>query len=99
MSDNDNKNTSLENLDWGLGKVVWAKTNMKDPDDLRWSSLAQHSIDTALVAGKVWNEFLPDAVKNVLPTYVGLNPASAGFSIFLNHEYYYFSPGIIRLAS
>lgn len=64
MSDNDNKNTNLENLDWGLGKVVWAKTNMKDPDDLRWSSLAQHSIDTALVAGKVWNEFLPDAVKN-----------------------------------
>ena len=49
---------------WGLGKVVWAKTNMKDPNDLRWSSLAQHSIDTALVAGKVWNEFLPDAVKN-----------------------------------
>ena len=64
MSDNDNKNTNLENLDWGLGKVVWAKTNMKDPDDLRWSSLAQHSIDTALVAGKVWDEFLPDAVKN-----------------------------------
>lgn len=64
MSDNDNKSTSLENLDWGLGKVVWAKTNMKDPDDLRWSSLAQHSIDTALVAGKVWDEFLPDAVKN-----------------------------------
>ena len=49
---------------WGLGKVVWAKTNMRDANDLRWSSLAQHSIDTALVAGKVWNEFLPDAVKN-----------------------------------
>lgn len=64
MSDNDNKDTSLENLDWGLGKVVWAKTNMKNPDDLRWSSLAQHSIDTALVSGKVWDEFLPDAVKN-----------------------------------
>ena len=79
MSDNDNKNTNLENLDWGLGKVVWAKTNMKDPNDLRWSSLAQHSIDTALVAGKVWNEFLPDAVKNVLPTYVGLNPRICGF--------------------
>ena len=63
MSDN-NKNTSLEDLDWGLGKVVWAKTNMKDPNDLRWSSLAQHSIDTALVAGKVWDKFLPDTVKN-----------------------------------
>ena len=63
MSDN-NKNANLGDLDWGLGKVVWAKTNMKDPNDLRWSSLAQHSIDTALVAGKVWDEFLPDAVKN-----------------------------------
>ena len=63
MSDNDNKNTSLENLDWGLGKVVWAKTNMRDANDLRWSSLAQNSIDTALVAGKVWDKFLPEAVK------------------------------------
>lgn len=63
MSDNNNKNTSLEDLDWGLGKVVWAKTNMRDANDLRWSSLAQHSIDTALVAGKVWDKFLPEAVK------------------------------------
>ena len=39
MSDN-NKNANLGDLDWGLGKVVWAKTNMKDPDDLRWSSPA-----------------------------------------------------------
>lgn len=47
---------------WGLGRVVWAKTNMSDTNAIEWSSLAQHSIDTAMVALKVWGEMLPESV-------------------------------------
>lgn len=46
--------------------VVWAKTNMRDPSDLRWLALPQHAADTMLTAGKIWDEFLAEHVKTLL---------------------------------
>ena len=51
---------------WGLGSVIWAKTNMANPEDLRWENLPQHSLDTMILSSKVWDEFLPESVKRTI---------------------------------
>lgn len=46
--------------------AVWAKTNMRNPSDLKWLALPQHAADTMLTAGKIWDEFLAVHVKTLL---------------------------------
>lgn len=51
--------------------AVWAKTNMRDPSDLRWLALPQHAADTMLTAGKIWDEFLAGHVRVLLADALG----------------------------
>lgn len=56
--------------------AVWAKTNMRDPSDLKWLALPQHAADTMLTAGKIWDEFLAVHVKTLLSeAFNGEDPA------------------------
>ncbi len=53
----------------GLSKQtlsVWAKTNLADPSDPSYLQLWQHLEDTAATASHVWDDFLPDHVKEIL---------------------------------
>ena len=58
-------NTKLTNA----SKSIWAKSVFHgDPNDHRYLLLWQHLQDCAAVARRVWNDFLPDAVKQLQDT-------------------------------
>ena len=65
----------------GLSKQtlsVWAKTNLADPSDPSYLQLWQHLEDTAATASHVWDDFLPDHVKEILAEDLGgMNEARA----------------------
>lgn len=63
--------------------AVWAKTNMRDPSDLRWLALPQHAADTMLVAGKIWDEFLAAHVKTLLAEALGGENDARRVTMFL----------------
>lgn len=50
---------------------IWAKTNLADPSDPSYLQLWQHLEDTAATASHVWDDFLPDHVKEVLAADLG----------------------------
>ncbi|WP_081963511.1 CRISPR-associated endonuclease Cas3'' [Bifidobacterium pullorum] len=57
---------------------VWAKTNLADPSDPSYLQLWQHLEDTAATASHVWDDFLPNHVKELLATDLGgMNEARA----------------------
>jgi CRISPR-associated endonuclease/helicase Cas3 len=51
-----------------LAVNIWAKTDMHDFQSMKWASLTQHLIDTALVSGYVYDCFLSNHVKTTLDT-------------------------------
>lgn len=63
--------------------AVWAKTNMRDPSDLRWLALPQHAADTMLTAGKIWDEFLAGHVRELLADALGGEAAARRTVMFL----------------
>ena len=63
--------------------AVWAKTNMRDPSDLRWLALPQHAADTMLTAGKIWDEFLAEHVKTLLADAFGGEDAARRVTSFI----------------
>lgn len=63
--------------------AVWAKTDMRDPSDLRWLALPQHAADTMLVAGKIWDEFLAVHVKTLLAEAFGGEDDARRVTMFL----------------
>lgn len=73
-------NTKLTNA----SKSIWAKSVFHgDPNDHRYLLLWQHLQDCAAVARRVWNDFLPDAVKEELVADLGSERAAVGLVSFL----------------
>ena len=73
-------NTKLTNA----SKSIWAKSVFRgDPNDHRYLLLWQHLQDCAAVARRVWNDFLPDAVKEELIADLGSERAAVGLVSFL----------------
>lgn len=73
-------NTKLTNA----SKSIWAKSVFHgDPNDHRYLLLWQHLQDCAAVACRVWNDFLPDAVKEELVADLGSERAAVGLVSFL----------------
>ena len=73
-------NTKLTNA----SKSIWAKSVFRgDPNDHRYLLLWQHLQDCAAVARRVWNDFLPDAVKEELVADLGSERATVGLISFL----------------
>lgn len=63
---------------------VWAKSVFRgDPNDHRYLLLWQHLRDCAAVARRIWNDFLPDAVKEDLIADLGGERAAVGLASFL----------------
>lgn len=63
---------------------IWAKSVFRgDPDDHRYLQLWQHLRDTALVARRVWDDFLPDDIKSSIISDVGTEEAALGLALFL----------------
>ena len=57
---------------------IWAKTNLADPSDPSYLQLWQHLEDTAATASHVWDDFLPNHVKEILTEDLGgMNEARA----------------------
>ena len=57
---------------------IWAKTNLADPPDPSYLQLWQHLEDTAATASHVWDDFLPNHVKEILAEDLGgMNEARA----------------------
>ena len=50
---------------------VWAKTNLADPSDPSYLQLWQHLEDTTATASHVWDDFLPNHVKELLAEDLG----------------------------
>lgn len=50
---------------------IWAKTNLADPSDPSYLQLWQHLEDTAATASHVWDDFLPNHVKELLAEDLG----------------------------
>lgn len=68
----------------GRAKAIWAKSVYRgDPDDHRYLRLWQHLRDTAAVTRRVWEEFLPESIKNELITELGGEQAALGLVLFL----------------
>lgn len=73
-------NTKLANA----SKSIWAKSVFRgDPNDHRYLLLWQHLQDCAAVARRVWNDFLPDTVKEELVADLGSERATVGLVSFL----------------
>ena len=73
-------NTKLTNA----SKSIWAKSVFRgDPNDHRYLLLWQHLQDCAAVARRVWNDFLPDAVKEELVADLGSERVTVGLISFL----------------
>lgn len=47
-------------------RSIWAKTNLADPGNPGYLQLWQHLEDTAFVSDHVWNDFLPNHVRQIL---------------------------------
>ena len=63
---------------------VWAKSAFRgDPNDRRYLLLWQHLLDSAAVARRVWDDFLPDDVKEDLIDDLGSEQAAVGLISFL----------------
>ena len=84
-SSTDNFKTAAPLFDVGIPRglseqtlSVWAKTNLADPSDPSYLQLWQHLEDTAATASHVWDDFLPDHVKEILAEDLGgMNEARA----------------------
>ncbi len=50
---------------------IWAKTNLANPSDPSYLQLWQHLEDTAATASHVWDDFLPNHVKEILTEDLG----------------------------
>lgn len=65
-------------------KSIWAKSVYKgDPNDRRYLQLWQHLRDTAAVARRIWDEFLPDSARDRLISDLGGESQAVGLIMFL----------------
>lgn len=68
----DSDNASLIVELSGPTRVLWAKSDYADGTE--WMPLYQHIADSAAVAGHLWDQFLPQATKQVLISSVDNDP-------------------------
>jgi CRISPR-associated endonuclease/helicase Cas3 len=57
-------------------RVLWAKTGGDEERNL-WSSLYVHLGDSTYIARKLWNEWLPDSIKEYISSFVDSDSAAA----------------------
>lgn len=65
-------------------RSLWAKSDLYLPDSQNQKlSLVQHLADTAGVAGRIWDEFLPPSTKRFLGKQVGSEEAARVTTVFV----------------
>lgn len=62
---------------------VWAKTGQFGGDADEWLALPQHLLDSADVAGRLWDEVVPESVKRFVAHHAGGNDAARALFVFL----------------